>query len=207
MDRPTAVRPDGQPCRAARIKLLLQEITNPQYERGENNHYQYTNSAFAFRHCELFSRHYAANTSHRSNVWPVLGRRRRRWANIGPAFGPCVVFAGYPVNRNIDPMLVYWWQWANGESAVDQCFMLVETTLFLIVVLSATKPLSLKELTLPPFTLFPHPVPEECYNKAYQVQQSYNLLYHKVAHDYQFLESALSKWVDLNFNFHYHKII
>ena len=35
-----------------------------------------------------------ANTTHRPNVWPMLGRRRRRWANIGQTLGLCVVFAG-----------------------------------------------------------------------------------------------------------------
>ena len=35
-----------------------------------------------------------ANTTHRPNAGPMLGQRRRRWANIGPALGRCVVFAG-----------------------------------------------------------------------------------------------------------------
>ena len=35
-----------------------------------------------------------ANTTHRPDVGPMLGRRRRRWPNIGPTSGRCVVFAG-----------------------------------------------------------------------------------------------------------------
>ena len=34
------------------------------------------------------------NTTHRPNAGPMLGRRRRRWPNIVPTFGRCVVFAG-----------------------------------------------------------------------------------------------------------------
>ena len=36
----------------------------------------------------------SANTSHLPNVWPMLGQRRRRWANIDRTLGGCVVFAG-----------------------------------------------------------------------------------------------------------------
>ena len=36
-------------------------------------------------------RHYPANTTRLPNVWPMLGQRRRRWANIGRTFGRCVV--------------------------------------------------------------------------------------------------------------------
>ena len=34
------------------------------------------------------------NRTHLPNVWPMLGQRRRRWANIGQTLGRCVVFAG-----------------------------------------------------------------------------------------------------------------
>ena len=34
------------------------------------------------------------NTTHLPNVWPMLGQRHRRWANIGQTLGRCVVFAG-----------------------------------------------------------------------------------------------------------------
>ena len=36
-----------------------------------------------------------ANTTHLPNVGPMLDQRRRRWANIGPTLGRCVVFAGW----------------------------------------------------------------------------------------------------------------
>ena len=35
-----------------------------------------------------------ANTRHPHNVGPMLGQRRRRWTNIGPTLGRCLVFAG-----------------------------------------------------------------------------------------------------------------
>ena len=41
----------------------------PENPKGEkSDHYQYTNSVFTFGHCELFSRHYPANMTHRYNV-------------------------------------------------------------------------------------------------------------------------------------------
>ena len=36
-----------------------------------------------------------ANTTHRPDVGPMLARRLRRRANIGPTLGQCVVFAGW----------------------------------------------------------------------------------------------------------------
>ena len=36
----------------------------------------------------------SASQTHRPNVGPMLGRRGRRWTNIGPTLGLCVVFAG-----------------------------------------------------------------------------------------------------------------
>ena len=36
---------------------------------------------------------YPANTIHRPNVGTMLGQRRRRWTNIVPALGWCIVFA------------------------------------------------------------------------------------------------------------------
>ena len=123
------------------------------------------------------------------------------WAEVvdgGPTLVQHLFYVSCLLGTQLTETLIQCWFIVDSGPTVNQQWinvsgLLGKTTLFLIVVLSATKPLSLKELTLPPFTLFPHPVPEECYNKAYQVQQSYNLLYHKVAHDYQFLESALSK--------------
>ena len=42
---------------------------------------------------------YPANTTHLPNVWPMLGQRRRRWANIGQTLGRCVVFAGQALQQ------------------------------------------------------------------------------------------------------------
>ena len=39
-----------------------------------------------------------AKASHRHNVGPMLGQRRRRWTNIGPALCRFLVFAGIPAN-------------------------------------------------------------------------------------------------------------
>ena len=36
---------------------------------------------------------FPANTTHLPNVWPMLGQRRRRWADIGQTLGRCVVCA------------------------------------------------------------------------------------------------------------------
>ena len=38
---------------------------------------------------------FAANTTHRPNAWPILGRHRRRWANTGQTVSLCVLFAGF----------------------------------------------------------------------------------------------------------------
>ena len=38
-----------------------------------------------------------ANTRHPPNVGTMLGQSRRRWANIVPTLGGCLVFAGDPV--------------------------------------------------------------------------------------------------------------
>ena len=40
---------------------------------------------------------YPANTTHRSNVGPMLAHRLRRWSHIGPALDRCVVFATTPI--------------------------------------------------------------------------------------------------------------
>ena len=42
-----------------------------------------------------------ANTRHPPNVETMLGRRRRRWINIGPALGGCLVLA----------VMLHWLQW------------------------------------------------------------------------------------------------
>ena len=60
---------------------------------------------------------------------------------------------------------------------------------------TTANPRSNDEVTYAPFTLFPHPVPEECFDKACRVQQCYNLLVHQVAQDHDFLEMCLSEYV------------
>ena len=37
---------------------------------------------------------FPANTRYSPNAAPMLGQRRRRWTNIGPALGQSLVFAG-----------------------------------------------------------------------------------------------------------------
>ena len=44
-----------------------------------------------------------------------------------------------------------------------------------------------------PFTLFPSPVPRQCFEKMMHVQTVYNKLMHKVAHDHDFLSQCLSR--------------
>ena len=36
---------------------------------------------------------FPANKIHQPDVGPMLGQRRRRWTNIGPTLGRCVVFS------------------------------------------------------------------------------------------------------------------
>lgn len=45
-----------------------------------------------------------------------------------------------------------------------------------------------------PFTLFPSPVSAAQFKQARDIQQAFNLLYHRVAHDYEFLKAALSRY-------------
>ena len=44
-----------------------------------------------------------------------------------------------------------------------------------------------------PFTLFPSPFSKVHFLQARDIQQSFNLLMHKVAHDYDFLKEALQR--------------
>ena len=41
-----------------------------------------------------------ANMIHLPNIGPMLGQRRRRWTNIGPVLGECLVFAGLELKPN-----------------------------------------------------------------------------------------------------------
>lgn len=50
-----------------------------------------------------------------------------------------------------------------------------------------------------PFTLFPSPVSAVQFNQARDIQQAFNLLMHRVAHDYEFLKNALSRYVCVEF--------
>ena len=45
-----------------------------------------------------------------------------------------------------------------------------------------------------PFTLFPSPFSRAHFFQACSVHQSFNLLMHKVAHDYEFLKEALKRY-------------
>ena len=51
-----------------------------------------------------------------------------------------------------------------------------------------------------PFTLFPSPFSKVHFLQACDVQQSFNLLMHKVAHDYDFLKKALQRYAVDFFN-------
>lgn len=42
-----------------------------------------------------------------------------------------------------------------------------------------------------PFTLLPSPFPKSEFQKAVKIQTSLNLLFHNVAHDYEFLKNTL----------------
>ena len=51
-----------------------------------------------------------------------------------------------------------------------------------------------------PFTLFPSPFSRAHFFQACGVHQSFNLLMHKVAHDYEFLKAALKRYFTDYFN-------
>lgn len=59
-------------------------------------------------------------------------------------------------------------------------------------------PRSQELVSYAPFNLFPSPLPKACFHEACQVQQDYNLLIHKVAHDYEFLKQCLAKTVEVD---------
>ena len=45
-----------------------------------------------------------------------------------------------------------------------------------------------------PFTLFPSLVPESCFEDAKNVQKFYDMLYHNIAHDHDFLKTCFEKY-------------
>ena len=58
-------------------------------------------------------------TTYPRNVWPMLGHRRRRWANIGQALCKCVVIIGLLPNHTQDgyPMLCKCWTTVYNDRA------------------------------------------------------------------------------------------
>ena len=90
-------------------------------------------SAFAFAQSELgsYSLNYCpANTIHWPNAGLMLGRRWRRRANINPAFGQCIVFAGWTLHQ--------WWfnirpPWPNNEPTLAQCLVCWDMTYLLLI--------------------------------------------------------------------------
>ncbi|XP_064640125.1 glutathione synthetase-like [Lineus longissimus] len=50
-----------------------------------------------------------------------------------------------------------------------------------------------EKVTIPPMTLLPSPIKRTLFNFGKQIQTDYNLLYHRVAHDYDFLKDAFGK--------------
>jgi glutathione synthase len=48
-------------------------------------------------------------------------------------------------------------------------------------------------VTTAPLTLLPSPIKRTLFNFGKQIQTDYNLLYHRVAHDYGFLRDAFGK--------------
>ena len=45
------------------------------------------------------------------------------------------------------------------------------------------------------FLLFPTPWPKRLFNDAWEVQKDFNLLVHKVSHDFRFVKEALKRFV------------
>ena len=48
-----------------------------------------------------------ANKINRFDIGPMLGQRRRQWANIGPTLGRCLVFAGIGLQFYIGTMDIF----------------------------------------------------------------------------------------------------
>ena len=62
-----------------------------------------------------------------------------------------------------------------------------------IVLRPAETPHSSAVVEFAPFCLFPSPVPKDLYDQAVAVQSPYNLLYHRIAEDEDFLRETLEK--------------
>jgi len=55
------------------------------------------------------------------------------------------------------------------------------------------KPTSTEVVTYAPFVLLPSPVPRQMFEKAQAVQTDFNVMMHRVAHDYVFLKECLAR--------------
>ena len=52
----------------------------------------------------MYTKAVPANATHRSNGGPMLAHRLQRWTNVGPPLDRCVVLAGVPFSRLVNPL-------------------------------------------------------------------------------------------------------
>ena len=64
-----------------------------------------------------------------------------------------------------------------------------------IIVRTRDNPTSAEVATYAPFMLFPSPLPRLVFEQAQAVQKDFNLMMHRVAHDYDFLKDCLARFV------------
>ncbi|XP_013382970.1 glutathione synthetase-like [Lingula anatina] len=67
-----------------------------------------------------------------------------------------------------------------------------------ITMRTADRPTSSEVTNYAPFLLLPSPFPERLFHQACAVQQDFNLLYHRVAHDHDFLQSTLQSVIKVD---------
>ncbi|XP_013410748.1 glutathione synthetase-like [Lingula anatina] len=67
-----------------------------------------------------------------------------------------------------------------------------------ITMRTADRPTSSEVTNYAPFLLLPSPFPERLFHQACAVQQDFNLLYHRVAHDHDFLQSTLQSAIKVD---------
>lgn len=67
-----------------------------------------------------------------------------------------------------------------------------------ILMRTADFPTSSDVVNYAPFALFPSMIPRSIYNEAKQMQTDFNLLMHKVAHDYDFLKESLKSVIEID---------
>ncbi|XP_014220983.1 glutathione synthetase-like [Trichogramma pretiosum] len=67
------------------------------------------------------------------------------------------------------------------------------------VIMKSKKDFSEDHVQIAPFLLLPSKYPKKEFNKAKQIQTSINALMHKVAHDYEFLQSTLKNTIEVDF--------